>query len=83
VLSDEFIILKNDHVLFDQLEENMIVECQLIADADTKSGFRCVPNRIRADKAHPNADWVLESIKKTFVEWKDVDLDAIYRHFEL
>lgn len=80
--SDEHLVLGEDNALFDQLQDDMIVECQLVADV-AKQSFSCIPLKIRADKSHPNADWVLSSIKKTVLEWRDVDLNAIYAHFDL
>lgn len=80
--SDEYIIMDEKHELFDQLQDDMIVECQLVADLPDQA-FSCVPLKIRTDKSHPNADWVLSSIKKTVLEWKDVDMNAIYEHFDL
>lgn len=82
VQSDECLVLDEESELFDELQDDMIVECKLVADV-TSHSFTCVPLKIRTDKSHPNADWVLSSIKSTVLEWKDVDLNAIYAHFDL
>lgn len=81
VQSDEYLVLDENNELFDQLQDDMIVECQLVADA--LGSFKSIPVKIRTDKSHPNADWVLSNIKKTIWEWKDVNLEAIYEHFDL
>lgn len=80
--SNERLVLSEGSEFFEQLQDDMIVECQLVADVSSQS-FACVPLKIRTDKSHPNADWVLSSIKSTVLEWKDVDLNAIYSHFDL